>query len=49
MAGRIKMSLGTEVGLSAGDIVLDDMYKSASTSSRVLYCGHSTQYSHLVP
>jgi len=39
------MPLGTEVGLSAGDIVLDDTY---SASSRVLYCGHSTQYSHLV-
>ena len=26
-AGWIKMPLGTEVGLSAGDIVLDDMYR----------------------
>jgi len=27
MAGWIKMPLGTEVGLSAGDIVLDDTYR----------------------
>jgi len=48
MAGWIKMPLGTEVGLSAGDIVLHDMYRQASASSRVLYRGHSSQYSHLV-
>jgi len=27
MAAWIKMPLGTEVGLSAGDIVLDDTYR----------------------
>jgi len=27
MAGCIKMPLGTEVGLSAGDIVLDHTYR----------------------
>jgi len=27
MAGWIKMLLGTEVGLSAGDFVLDDTYR----------------------
>jgi len=27
MAGWIKMPLGMEVGLSAGDIVLDDTYR----------------------
>jgi len=48
MAGRIKMQLGTEVGFSAGDTVLDDTYRQASASSQVLYCGHFTQYSHLV-
>jgi len=48
MAAWIKMPLGTQVGLSAGNIVLDDTYRQASTSSRVLYCGHSTQYNHLV-
>jgi len=48
MAGWIKLPLGTEIGLSAGDIVLDDTCRLASASSRVLYCGHYTQYSHLV-
>jgi len=27
MAGWVKMPLGTEVGLSTGDIVLDDTYR----------------------
>jgi len=48
MAGWIKMPLGTKVGLSAGDIVLDDTYRWASASSRVLYCEHSIEYSHVV-
>ena len=47
-AGWIKMSLATELGLSAGDTVLDDTFRQASASSRVLYCGQSTPYSHLV-
>jgi len=41
MAGCIKMPLGMEVGLSAGDTVLDDTYTYSSASSQVLYCGHS--------
>jgi len=48
VAGWINVPLGTEVGLSAGDFVLDDTYREASALNRVLYCGHSTQYSHLV-
>jgi len=42
MAAWIKMPLGTKIGLSAGDIVLDDKYRQAIASSRVLYCGLST-------
>ena len=48
LAGWIKMPPGTAVGLYALDTVLDDTCRQPGASSRVLNCGHSTQYSHLV-
>ena len=38
MAGWTKMSLGTEVGLSAGDFVLDDTYVQIGKRFFAEYC-----------